>query len=126
MVSFAAEGRPTMAISSERRKHTRISVKHADLRVRETTQFEVLELVDFSIGGLKLEVNKPATPVTIGMLLDVTLEWQDGASVFNAQVRHVNEVEGQADRLQLGIEFDDPQLVEKLLGPWYEDEITRL
>jgi len=115
-----------MPIDEERRKHTRISVKHADLRVRETTQFEVVELVDFSIGGLKLEVKKPPAGISPGILLDVTLEWQDGSSVFNAEVRHVNPVAGHDDRLQLGIEFDDPALVEKLLGPWYEDEITRL
>ena len=44
------------------------------------------------------------------------LEWPEGTGRFDASVRHVKETDG---KLRLGIEFDDPDLVDKLLGAWY-------
>jgi hypothetical protein len=108
----------------ERRKHPRISVKEADLRVQEAAQFEVIAIVDFSIGGIKLEIKAPTTPIKPGLMLDVSLAWDSGHGVFNAEVRHVNEA-ASAGHLMVGIEFDDPALVEQLLGPWYREESTR-
>jgi hypothetical protein len=113
----------------DRRKHPRITVSAADLRVAAATQFHVESILDFSLGGARLEITDPKAELRVGLLVDVRLEWQGNSAVLNGTLRHVERVttpEGVPDRYTAGLEFDDPDLVEKLLGPWYDDEVTKL
>src|SRR5258706_16433177 len=118
-------------MSDERRKHPRIFVKSADIRGAEATHFQVLQIVDLSLSGVRLEITAAKTELKPGVLVDVRMEWQGQDAVFNATVRHIEPSRqappaGEPPRFEVGLEFDDPELVGKLLGPWYDDEVTRL
>ncbi len=105
-------------MGEERRRFPRVAVETTDLRLAASPQSKVRidRLIDFSLGGLLVELAEGAERPRPGSLLDVCLEWPGGAQRFDASVRRVDD--GDAGRLRVGIEFDDPQLVEKLLGDW--------
>jgi hypothetical protein len=104
----------------ERRRFPRVAVESTDLKLVSTKQaqskVQIDRLIDFSLGGLQVELLEGELKPKIGSLLDVELSWPGGEHRFDASVRHVNEV---GDRLRIGIEFDDPELVDKLLGSWF-------
>jgi c-di-GMP-binding flagellar brake protein YcgR len=107
-------------MAEERRRFPRVAVESTDLRLirNKAEQAKVLvdRLIDFSLGGMLVELVRGADKPKVGGLLDVQLEWPGGTQRFDASVRHVTEAE---DRLRVGIEFDDPELVDKLLGAWF-------
>jgi len=104
----------------ERRRFPRVAVESTDLRLINTNQAQakvkIERLIDFSLGGLQVELARGEQKPRAGILLDVQLQWPGGEHRFDASVRHVAE---HGDRLRVGIEFDDPDLVDKLLGPWF-------
>jgi hypothetical protein len=113
----------------ERRKHPRVAVRHADLRVAEATHFQVESILDVSLGGVRLEISAPRVELKVGMLVDIRLEWQEASAVVNGSLRHFEKVPprgGVPERYSIGLEFDDPDLVGQLLGSWYADEVTSL
>ena len=101
----------------ERRRFPRVAVETTNLRLASgQSKVRIASLIDFSLGGLQVELVPDEPAPRVGSLLDVALEWPDGSGRFDASVRHVNQSDG---KLRLGIEFDDPDLVDKLLGAWY-------
>ncbi len=104
----------------ERRRFPRVAVESTNLKLVSTNQAQskvkIDRLIDFSLGGLQVELASGEAKPRLGSLLDVQLQWPGGEHRFDASVRHVAE---QGDRLRVGIEFDDPDLVDKLLGAWY-------
>ncbi len=104
----------------ERRRFPRVAVESTDLKLVSNHQAQstvkIDRLIDFSLGGLQIELARGEQKPRLGSLLDVQLAWPGGEQRFDASVRHVAE---HGDRLRVGIEFDDPDLVDKLLGAWY-------
>ena len=107
-------------MTDERRRFPRVAVESTDLRLVTThtaqAPVRITRLIDFSLGGLQVELAAGEKSPKLGTLLDVALEWPGGAQRFDASVRHIADA---GDRLRLGIEFDDPDLVDKLLGAWF-------
>jgi c-di-GMP-binding flagellar brake protein YcgR len=108
-------------MSIERRRFPRVSVESTDIQLvaSRTKQAEVKikRLIDFSMGGLQVELEAAQAEPRVGSLLDITLEWPGGRQRFDASVRHVSAEGNGLPRV--GIEFDDPELVDKLLGAWF-------
>ena len=108
-------------MSDERRRFPRIAVESTDLKLvaSHTNQQKVRieRIVDFSLGGVQVVLAAGEPMPKAGGLLDVDLVWDGGQQRFDASVRHVEAGDGGSHRV--GIEFDDPGLVEKLLGDWY-------
>jgi hypothetical protein len=106
-------------MSEERRRFPRIAIESTDLKLATSVgnqpKVPIDRIVDFSRGGLRIEISAAVPVPKIGSLMDVSLEWSGGSGRFDASVRHV-EKSGSA--VHIGIEFDDPELVEKLIGPW--------
>jgi hypothetical protein len=104
----------------ERRRFPRVAVESTDLKLVSTNQAQaqvkIDRLIDFSLGGLQIELTSGEQKPKLGSLLDVQLQWPGGEHRFDASVRHVSE---SGERLRVGIEFDDPDLVDKLLGSWF-------
>jgi hypothetical protein len=107
-------------MTEERRRFPRVAVESTDLKLvsskKAQSKVKIDRLIDFSLGGLQIELAQGEQKPKLGSLLDVELEWPGGEHRFDASVRHVSET---GDRLRVGIEFDDPDLVDKLLGTWY-------
>ena len=104
----------------DRRKFPRVAVESTNLRLAvsgEQPKVKVEKLVDFSLGGLLIELAKDEPSPKLGSLLDVQLDWDGGSQRFDASVRRV--VDGEGGRTRVGVEFDDPELVSKLLGDWF-------
>lgn len=104
----------------DRRRFPRVAVESTNLRLAITgeqpkVRFE--RLVDFSLGGLLIELAEGEATPRVGSLLDVHLEWDGGAQRFDASVRRI--ADGDGGRKRVGVEFDDPELVRKLMGDWY-------
>lgn len=103
-------------MDDERRKHPRITVLPADLRVVDIQPYEVTSIVDMSRGGMKIEING-AVP-GVGALLDIHLQLPGGQAILSGMVRHVTT---KTDSVHvIGIEFDDPDLVADLTNGWLE------
>jgi len=104
----------------ERRKHPRVTVLPASLRVTRAQPYLVIAIVDLSIGGMKLELEGPAP--RFGELLDISMAGPGGDDVrLNAMVRHVAPKPSDgpaAPRHFVGVEFDDPELVDAIAGAW--------
>jgi hypothetical protein len=107
-------------MSDERRRFPRVAVENTNLKLVSSRQAQakvnIDRIIDFSLGGLQIELMKGEGSPRVGSLLDVELEWPGGQQRFDASVRHVADQNG---RLRVGIEFDDPDLVDKLMGGWY-------
>jgi c-di-GMP-binding flagellar brake protein YcgR len=108
-------------MSIERRRFPRVSVESTNIQLvasrSKQAVVKIRRLIDFSMGGLQVEMEASEPAPRIGSLLDITLEWPGGQQRFDASVRHVSaDGSGLA---RLGIEFDDPELVDKLLGGWF-------
>ena len=108
-------------MSEERRRFPRrVALETTDLRLVKNKgaqpKVRIERLIDFSLGGLQVELVAGEPRPRVGHLLDVELEWPDGSQRFDASVRHVSDV---GDRVRIGVEFDDPDLVDKLLGTWF-------
>ncbi|MEO6954465.1 MAG: PilZ domain-containing protein [Polyangia bacterium] len=110
---------PTLPID-DRRKFPRVDLEATNIRLAASevgqAKVRIARIVDFSIGGLQVELVEGEPEPRLGSLLDVNLEWPDGTGRFDASVRRV--VPGEHGRHRVGIEFDDPDLVGKLLGAW--------
>jgi hypothetical protein len=102
----------------ERRKHPRVTVTSADLRV--TLAYRVMKVVDVSVGGMKIEL-RGAWP-KVGELVDVTMHLPAGDVKVDAMVRHVATVKD--DRAHIGLEFDDVDLIESVLGAWLRERLA--
>lgn len=106
-------------MADERRRFPRIAIESTNIKLATSEagqpKVPVQRILDFSRGGLRVEL-ATAEPPRLGALLDISLEWTGGTSRFDASVRHVEVA--QPGVHTVGIEFDDPDLVEKLLGPW--------
>jgi len=96
----------------DRRRFPRVHIESTDLSILrfECRQPEVRldRLIDLSCGGLQVELAEGESRPLIGQLLDVTLEWGGVSRQFDASVRRIVR---SGDRLRVGIEFDDPDLV---------------
>jgi PilZ domain len=104
-------------VEDERRRHPRITVLPADLRVADAKPYTVVAIIDLSLGGMKLEIEGDSPKVSA--LIDVTLATAKGDVKVNATVRHVSSFEGSdPHRYTVGVEFDDPDLMEMLAGDW--------
>jgi c-di-GMP-binding flagellar brake protein YcgR len=107
-------------MSIERRRFPRVSVESTDIQLvasrSKQAEVKIKRLIDFSMGGLQVEVDATEAAPRIGSLLDITLEWPGGQQRFDGSVRHVSVDDGLA---RVGIEFDDPELVDKLIGGWF-------
>jgi hypothetical protein len=86
-----------------------------------TLAYEVVSVVDISIGGMKVELADQRPDV--GALVDVTLHLPAGDVKVDAMVRHVARA-GEG-RFHVGLEFDDIDLVERALGPWLREQLAR-
>lgn len=109
-------------MKDEKRRHPRIEVETTDLRLLTSgggaqPQVKIDRIIDFSLGGMKVELSRDAEAPSPNSLLDVTLAWEGISQRFDSSVRHVQP--GENGRIQVGIAFDDPELVEKVLGAWY-------
>ncbi len=106
---------------SDRRKFPRVEVEATNIRLAASesgqAKVEIERIVDFSLGGLQVELAAGEAQPRLGSLLDVCLEWPGGSGRFDASVRRV--LPGDSGRHRVGIEFDDPELVGKLLDTWY-------
>ncbi len=100
----------------ERRKHPRVTVLPASLRVTRAQPYAVVAVIDLSIGGMKLELEGDAP--RFGDLLDITMTGPSGDVQLNAMVRHVASKPDAAARHVVGVEFDDPELVDTIAGEW--------
>ena len=111
---------PTLPVD-DRRKFPRVDLEATNVRLAASdagqAKVKIARIVDFSLGGLQVELVPGEAEPRIGSLLDVSLEWPDGKGRFDASVRRV--VPGDDGRHRVGIEFDDPELVGKLLGTWF-------
>ena len=106
----------------EKRRFPRIDVETTNLRLithggGAQPRVRISRIIDFSMGGAKVELVTGEPAPKLDSLLDVTLAWEDQTHRFDSSVRHVQA--GPEGNLQVGIAFDDPELVEKLLGVWY-------
>lgn len=90
----------------------------ADLRV--TLAYDVVSVVDISIGGMKVEL-AGAHPA-MAELVDVTLHLPAGDLKVDSMVRHV--APAGDGRSYVGLEFDDIDLVERSLGPWLREQLA--
>ena len=106
----------------ERRKHQRVSVSPADLRLTMPTPYQLASIVDLSLGGVRVEIEGEAPK--LGDLVDVTLHLPAGDKKFDATVRHVHKVDGKK-RFQIGCEFDDPDLIEAFAGNWIAEQLEK-
>jgi c-di-GMP-binding flagellar brake protein YcgR len=108
-------------MSIERRRFPRVSVEKTDLKLAasraQQSEVKIDRLIDFSLGGLQIELAAGEESPRVGSLLDIELAWPGGEQRFDASVRHVSQ--GTRGLLRIGIEFDDPDLVDKLLGTWF-------
>jgi len=113
-------------MSDERRRFPRIAVESTDLKLAaarmDQAKVRIERIIDFSLGGLQVELAGGEPAPKLGGLLDVELAWDGGQQRFDASVRHI--APDEEGHLRVGIEFDDPGLVEKLLGTWYR-KVTR-
>jgi hypothetical protein len=113
-------------MTEERRKHPRVTVLPASLRVTRAQPYAVVAIIDLSIGGMKVELEGDAPK--FGELLDITMAGPSGDVQLNAMVRHV--AAGPVPKHHLvGVEFDDPELVDTIAGEWIrralgDDETT--
>ncbi len=103
-------------MEDDRRKHPRITVLPADLRILKVQPYEVTSIVDMSRGGIKVEVTGPAPAV--GTLLDIHMQMPGGDAIVSGMVRHVTEKTSSV--CVLGIEFDDPDLIADLTSGWLD------
>ena len=103
----------------ERRRHPRVTVTAADLRV--TLAYDVVSVIDISIGGMKVEI-AGAHPA-VAAQVDVTLHLATGDVKVDAEVRHV--APSSEGRVYVGLEFDDVDLVERALGAWLREQLAR-
>ena len=109
-------------MKDEKRRFPRIQVETTNLRLLTAgggaqPAVQIERIVDFSLGGMKIELTRGQAPPELNSLLDVTLAWEDNSQRFDSSVRHVQP--NETGVLQVGIAFDDPELVEKMLGTWY-------
>jgi hypothetical protein len=106
--------------NDDRRRFPRVAVETTNLRLAmsgEQPKVRIDRIVDFSLGGLLIELHPDEPTPKVGGLLDVALEWPGGAQRFDASVRRV--ADGDEGKKRVGVEFDDPELVSKLMGTWY-------
>src|SRR5258708_35724035 len=109
-------------VNADRRKHPRVTLLPANLRVTNARPYEVVAIVDLSLGGMKLELTGDAPK--FGELLDVGISWPSGDAQVGAMVRHVIAKSGEPGRHLVGVEFDDPELVDKLAGDFIRRTIA--
>ncbi len=88
----------------------------ADLRIADAKPFVVVAILDLSLGGMKLEIESDAPKVSD--LIDVTFSSATGDVKVNATVRHVSSAGPDPRRHLIGVEFDDPDLIDVLAGDW--------
>ena len=104
----------------DRRKFPRVELEATNVRLATTqsgqAKVKIERIIDFSLGGLQVELAAGEPQPRLGSLLDVHLEWPEGTGRFDASVRRL--AAGEGGRHRVGIEFDDPELVRKLLGSW--------
>jgi hypothetical protein len=111
-------------VEDERRRHPRVTVLPADLRVTDAKPYVVVAIIDLSLGGMKLEIEGDAP--TVSALIDVGLATAKGDVKVNATVRHVAPTnEPGSHRHVVGVEFDDPDLIEVLAGDWIRQATKR-
>ena len=106
----------------ERRKHERVSVSPANLRLTMPQPYQLASIIDLSLGGVGVEIE--GTPPKPGDLVDVTLHLPAGDKKFDAIVRHVHKLDGE-QRFQIGCEFDDPNLIEAFAGDWIAQQLEQ-
>jgi hypothetical protein len=103
-------------VGEERRKHERVSVTPADLRLSARNPFRIESILDISLGGMRLEMSGKLPKV--GELVDITLHLPAGDQKVDATVRHI-------DHARVGVEFDDPDLIESIAGEWIREQIKK-
>jgi len=93
-------------------------VASANLRV--TLAYDVISIVDLSIGGMKIEI-VGARP-KVAELVDVKLHLPAGDVKVDAMVRHV--APASDGRVHVGLEFDDLDLIERVAGAWIREQLA--